>query len=321
MMPGIIGIIYHSADETAIFTLAAALKDLGCETRDYSASAPPSACIVALSNHFISSSALRESEKAARDSGALIFPILLPDTDLKGYDFEYPISFLRFFEDESSISKTAERIKLLLDIGASDLTAWNALRAKALSRGNPDSYFTRSEMSAAGYFLRKPVSELPEANKDAVSEMLLLSEKRFRRIRGRLAAASMAFFLALIASGAAAIWRKGVADAERLRAVASANEYESERLADDAFALMRTDPDAPWLLAQRANEISPTDDSSAASRAVLEILIPHKSYALPVPGASVAALRSKLVAVGLQYDGGLAAIRKRGCLVHGFRGA
>ncbi|MCL2703826.1 MAG: hypothetical protein FWE91_09500 [Defluviitaleaceae bacterium] len=242
-----------------------------------------------------------------------LIPLLLDGTDSRRLPKQ--LGSMSYIDLKHGAGYILALIEIVTQAGnTNDIMAWNNYRLSAVKwemGGKPKSGLLNSgEIMILGGLLNKPVSELPDSNANLINELFNVSRIRLRKIKQRISIIFTIVLVMVAASGITASILKVIADAEAASALFEAAMYESERLADQAIALMYSDPDLPWILADRAvNTVSPPSPKSLmATRAVTGNLIAHTSRPLRAPAASVCALSQNRIAVGFQINNGFTVI-------------
>lgn len=183
--------------------------------------------------------------------------------------------------DQLPMSQVVERVAQLSSIGGSVLAALVRLESGAqqweAAGRKPDGLLRGSAIDRATAIVARasPVAS------SLVNEFARASVEARRR-RNRILRAVAAVVAVILAAGSLIAFAQqqeanGAASLAHTRAAAA----ESVRLARLATTLIGTDPDLPWVLADKAFHESPTPQAVAAARRVLQTVPPHQSIELP----------------------------------------
>lgn len=228
-----------------------------------------------------------------------IFPIRIDN-----YDEALPLPLLSYLPLSKGNNFIRNRIKLLITYGLHDVMQWNRIHVLASTwqkQGrNESDLLSYKDLELTKALLEKPIREINIEESKIIVTYFTASVERRRQLNMILAKRILSICSLLILLSIFAWVQKVVADKETMTATTEIKESLSKRYATSALELLFSDPDLPWILSQKALEESVSEESLAAGRTVANNLIPHKSYSLPAPAASLCSLTENSYAIGLQ---------------------
>ena len=232
-----------------------------------------------------------------------IFPVLIGN-----YNETLPLASLSYLPLSKGSNYIKNHIKFLIAYGLQDVIQWNRIHSLAVawvkSGQNENTLLSFTDIKLTEGLLEKPVREIYMEQGIIIEQCCTATVKRRRQLHIKLAKLIIIVCVFLVFFGVFALIQRVAADKEAMTAATEVKENISKRYATDAQELLFSDPDLPWIISQKALEASVNEDSLATGRTVANNLIPHKSYPLPAPAASVCALSENRYAIGLQNGHG-----------------
>ena len=303
----VIGLLSADADVEGVAPLVDRLAEQGVRTERLGADGlvEGQPVIVVLSDHLVETLSGLGAAKALLESrGSELLPVTLtaqPYHDLLDDRSQIPLA-------AQGVDRAARLIVPVARLGADAIMGWNHTAARAArweANGKRRSeLMTRQELGRAEDLLREPVSSIAGVDATGVRALVNATRDNLKRVRRQRLIAVVIALCLVIASGIVALTQKFRADAAAQYASEQADAAESDRLADLASQVMYTDPDLPWILADRAVRLAQRPRSLAVAQQVVDNLVPHSTYDLPAVATSVVALEPDSLAIGLADDAG-----------------